>query len=68
MEQNFSELSASSVLVGARTHIELTWPNGPMVDVGRVHHNHESIYCLNHSGGDNITTLKERRVVAVILF
>ena len=45
--------SASSVLVGARTHIELTWPNGPMVAVGHVHHTNKSIHCLNHSGGDS---------------
>ena len=45
--------SASSVLVGARTHIELTWPNGPPVAVGHVHHNNKSIRCLNHPGGDN---------------
>ena len=47
------QISASSVLVGARTHIELTCPNGPMVAVGHVHHNTKSIHCLNHSGGDN---------------
>ena len=45
--------SASSVLAGARTHNELTWPNGPMVAVGHVRHNHKSVHCLNHSGGDN---------------
>ena len=49
----WNKISASSVLVGARTHIELTWPNGPMVAVGHVHHNNKSIHCLNHSGGDN---------------
>ena len=50
-----NKISASSVrmLLGARTHIELTWPNGPMVAVGHVRHNHKSIHCLNHSGGDN---------------
>ena len=47
------QISASSVLVGARTHIELTWPNGPMVAVGHVHHNNKSIHCLNHCGGDS---------------
>ena len=46
-------ISASSVLVGARTHIKLTCPNGPLVAVGHVHHNNKSIHCLNHSGGDN---------------
>ena len=49
----WNKISASSVLVGARTHIELTWPNGPMVAVGHVHHNNKSIHRLNHSGGDN---------------
>ena len=48
-----NKISASSVLVGARTHIELTWPNGPMVAVGHARHNNKSIHCLNHSGGDN---------------
>ena len=34
----WNNISASSVLVaiGARTQIEWTWPNGPMVDVGHV--------------------------------
>ena len=45
--------STSSVLVGVRTHIKLTWPNGPMVAVGHVRHNNKSNHCLNHSGGDN---------------
>ena len=54
----WNKISASSqcgVLVGARTHIELTWPNGPTVApaVGHVHHNNKSVHCLNHSGGDN---------------
>ena len=40
----WNKISASSVLVGARTHIELTWPNGPMVAVGHVHHNNKSIH------------------------
>ena len=50
---NMEQISASSVRVGARTHIELTWPNGPMAAVGHVHHNNKSVHCLNHSGGDN---------------
>ena len=49
----WNKISASSVLAGAKTHIELTWPNGPMVAVGHVRHNNKSIHCLNHSGGDN---------------
>ena len=49
----WNKISASSVLVGARTHIELTWPNGPMVAVGHARLNNKSIHCLNHAGGDN---------------
>ena len=44
-------------LAGARTHIELTWPNGPMVAVGQVRHirmyNHKPVRRPNHPGGDN---------------
>ena len=46
----WNKSSASSVLVGARTHIEMAWPTGPMVAVGHVRHNNKSIHCLNHSG------------------
>ena len=51
----WNKIPASSVLVGARTHIELALPNGPMVAmaVGHARHNNKSIHCLNHSGGDN---------------
>ena len=49
----WNKISASSVLAGSRTHIESAWPDGPMVAVGHVRHNHKSIHCLNHSGGDN---------------
>ena len=45
--------TACSVLVSAKTHIELTWPNGPMVAVSHARHNNRPIHCLNYSGGDN---------------
>ena len=39
----WSNISASSVLVGSRTHIELAWPNaGPMVAVGHMTRNYTS--------------------------
>ena len=45
----WNKISASSALklklVGARTHIELAWPNGPMVAVGHVHRNNKPIHC-----------------------
>ena len=44
-------LSASSVLVGARTHIELAWPNGPMVTMDHARLRNKSICCLDHSCG-----------------
>ena len=47
----WNKISASSVLLGARTLTELMGPNGPMVAVGHVRHNHKSIQCLNYSGG-----------------
>ena len=52
----WNKTSASSVLVGARTHIELTWPNGVvhMVAVGHhVRHNNKPVHGLNCSGGDD---------------
>ena len=49
----WSTITASSVLAGARTYTELTWPNGPMVAVGHMRHNQKPNQCPNHSGGDN---------------
>ena len=55
LANTWNKVSASNVLVVARTHIKLAWPNGAMVAVGRarVQHNNKSIHCLHHSGGDN---------------
>ena len=41
------------LLAQEHTVIELMWPNGPMLAMSHMDHNHKSIKCLNHSDGDN---------------